>query len=75
MSKNMIIAIVLVTLLIAAGGVFLHMVKESGKREYEQKQEVAAAERDQKAKEIIIKIDAAPIAKIKEVMSKKYTRD
>lgn len=74
MSKNMIIAVVLIAALIAAGGVFLHMVKESGKREYEQKQEVAAAERQEKAKEVIIKVSAAPIEEIREKM-KKFTRD
>lgn len=70
----MIIIIIMVVALIVAGGVFLHMVKESGKREFERKQEVAAAERQEKAKEVIIKVSAAPIEEIREKM-KKFTRD
>lgn len=75
MSKNMIIAVVLIAALIAAGGIFLHMVKESGKREYEQKQEVAAAERQEKAVKAQIVIEKETIDDIKIKMKNKYTRD
>jgi flagellar basal body-associated protein FliL len=75
MSKTMIVFIIFIVAVIAAGGVFLHMVKQSGMREYEQKQEVAAAEREAKAKKVIIEVNTAPIAKIKDIMKNKYTRD
>jgi len=74
MSRNMIIIIIIIAALIIAGGAFLHMIKESGKRDFERKQEVAAAERQEKAKEVIIKVEAAPIEEIREKM-KKFTRD
>lgn len=72
----------LVLAIMIIGITLFHMAREGGKKAEQQKQQVEVqkqqvevAKRDIETKKVVIELEAAPIKKIKEVMSKKYTRD